>query len=231
MTKKSLTLGLSLTIGILFVVLSILPAQAAIIIPSADGSDGALHITSTTVIDLAEAITGDWDSDNSTNAGKGIYDPQQWAVVFKYNSVAIDAGAVLTFLNHPSRAPVVWLVNGNVIINGTVSLNGQDYQTPPTIPEPGPGGFRGGSGYYRTINNGAGFGPGGGDGPSAGYGTSGSYGTGASPYGNQSLIPLIGGSGGGGSNRSYAQVTGGAGGGGNSDCLSKYTYYKWRTPV
>jgi len=210
MFKKNLTFVFSLISGILFVILCVLPSQAAITIPGADGSDGALEITRTTVIDLSEAVTGDWNTDNSKNAGKGIYDPQKWAVVFKYDSVAIDAGATLSFSNHPSRAPVVWLVNGNVTINGIVSLNGQNYKEPPTNSEPGPGGFRGGSGSYRTIQCGAGFGPGGGDRFDTRYGKGGSYGTGLSPYGNQSLIPLIGGSGGGGNN---SGLVGGAGGG------------------
>jgi len=208
MIKKSLTLGISLLNGILFIILCVFPAQAEITIPGADGSDGAFQITKTTVIDLSEAVTGDWNTNNSANAGKGIYDPKKWAVIFKYESVAIDAGATLSFSNHPSRAPVVWLVNGNVTINGTVSLNGQDYQSPPAISEPGPGGFRGGSGSYRTTQGGAGFGPGGGI-FDTNHGGGGSYGTGQSPYGNQSLIPLIGGSGGGGN---YS-LAGGAGGG------------------
>jgi len=211
MIKKNLAFVFSLISGILILLLYVLPVQAAITIPGTDGSDGALQITMTTIIDLSEAITGNWGANNSANAGKGIYDPQKWAVVFKYDSVAIDAGATLKFSNHPSRAPVVWLVNGNVTINGTLSLNGQNYTIPPTISEPGPGGFRGGSGGYGPINEGSGFGPGG---AAYNYG-SGSYGTtgkkGPSPYGNQSLIPLIGGSGGSGDNE--WDINGGAGGG------------------
>ena len=212
MIKKNLVLN------VVLIILCVLPAQAAITIPSADGSDGALQITTTTVIDLSEAVTGNWDADNSANAGKGIYDPEKWAVVFKYSSVSIDAGATLSFSNHPSRAPVVWLVNGNVTINGIVSLNGQGYQIPPKNSDPGPGGFRGGSGYYKTIKRGSGFGPGGGY-IDSNLGSGGSYGTkgsrGFSPYGNQSLIPLIGGSGGDGSNYDSGETlkSGGAGGG------------------
>ena len=199
MIKKSLAFVFTLILS-----LSVLPAQAAITIPGADGSDGALQITKTTVIDLAKAVTGNWDVDNSANAGKGIYDSEKWAVVFKYESVTIDAGSTLSFSNHPSRAPVVWLVSGNVNINGTVNLNGQGYLNPPKNSEPGPGGFRGGPGIYGNLDKGAGFGPGGGENHHHG----GSYGTGSYPYGNQSLIPLIGGSGGGAYYRS-----GGAGGG------------------
>jgi len=193
---------------------SVFPAQAKINIPGADGSDGALQITMTTEVDLSEAVTGNWDDNNSANSGKGIYDPQKWAVVFKYDSVYIDAGSILSFKNHPSRAPVVWLVNGDVTINGTLSLNGEGYQNPPKNAEPGPGGFRGGIGRYKTIINGAGFGPGGGN-PTGDFGYGGSYGTQAVgsnlKYGNQSLIPLIGGSGGG--TDSECSKSGGAGGG------------------
>ena len=102
--------------------MSMAAARAALNIPS-DGSDGALVITANTVIDLSQAVTGNWDANNSANAGKGIYDSSKWAVVFKYSSVTIQGGATVTFKNHASRAPVVWLVQGDVTINGTVSLD------------------------------------------------------------------------------------------------------------
>ena len=171
-------------------------ARAALNIPS-DGSDGALVITNNQVIDLSQAVTGNWDADNSANAGKGIYDSNKWAVVFKYSSVLVNSGCTVTFKNHLKRAPVVWLVQSNVTINGTVSLNGQDAPTAPWLAEPGPGGFRGGAGNYAYgAANGSGFGPGGaaiGSQSPSGYG--GSYGSqgsgGPSPYGNPSLLPLI----------------------------------------
>ena len=98
--------------------------HANINIPS-DGSDGNLIVTANTVIDLSEAVSGTWDANNTANAGKGIYDPAKWAVVFKYRSVSVAAGATVTFKNHATRAPVVWLVQGDVTINGTVSLDRQ----------------------------------------------------------------------------------------------------------
>ena len=194
-------------------------ALAALNIPS-DGSDGVLVVTNNTVIDLSQAITGNWDTNNSANRGKGVYDPTKWAVVFKYSSVTIQGGATVTFNNHASRAPVVWLVQSNVTINGTVSLDGQQWLIPPLLAEPGPGGFRGGAGNYAGgATEASGFGPGGGAiriGRDAwanyfsGAGSYGSAGSGGGPtYGNPSLIPLIGGSGGGGS----APKGGGAGGG------------------
>lgn len=101
-------------------------SRAAIVVPGADGSDGALVITEDTVIDLSQAVLGDgaavkWDTNNAANEGKGIYDPEKWAVVFKYSSVTVGAGVTLSFKNHGSRAPVVWLVNGDVTIDGTLA--------------------------------------------------------------------------------------------------------------
>lgn len=190
-------------------------ARAALTIPGADGTDGSLHITTDTVIDLSQAVTAAWDSPNAANAGQGVYDAGQWAVVFKYASVTVDAGKTLTFINHPSRAPVVWLVSGDVTINGTLSVNGGTGVAAPGLTEPGPGGFRGGMGYYSAgVDASPGFGPGGANFLSdQGYG--GSYGSagGGGPvtYGNPSLIPLLGGSGGGGDGDNAA---GGGGGGG-----------------
>ena len=60
-------------------------ATAALVVPGADDSDGALHVTADTTIDLSLATLGDgttvkWDSDNTANTGNGIYDPKKWAV-------------------------------------------------------------------------------------------------------------------------------------------------------
>lgn len=161
--------------------------QAQLSIPS-DGSDGALNVVSgNLVINLSQAVTGTWDANNSANTGKGIFDPVKRAIVFKYSSVNIDLNRTVTFINHPSRAPVVWLVQGNVTISGTVSVNGAGVANNNLLAEPGPGGFRGGA--VGPLGSGSGMGVGGGVG---------SYGAGtyASTYGNPSIIPLIGGSGG-----------------------------------
>ena len=199
--------------------LSAWTAGAALNIPS-DGTDGALVITSDTVIDLSQAVTGNWTNNNSGNAGQGIYDAEKWAVVFKYSSVTVQGGATVTFKNHASRAPVVWLVQGDVTINGTINLGGSSGVTPPGLAEPGPGGARGGTGLYAaSVLQGAGFGVGGGPasqgyntwGGGGSYGFVGSWGI-PSAYGNPSLIPLIGGSGGGGTAGSSG-LGGGAGGG------------------
>lgn len=198
-------------------------AIAGLNIPS-DGSDGALVITTDTVIDLSQASTNRWDADNTARKGTGVYDADKWAVVFKYASITVNAGATVTFKNHPSRAPVVWLVQGDVTINGTVSLDGKDPVASPGLAEPGPGGFRGGAMWYASgVAAGSGFGVGGGSAlPDRSFGgayltalNTGSAQNPSKPYGNPSLIPLVGGSGGGGSTW-YGQPNagGGAGGGG-----------------
>ncbi len=163
------------------------PAIAQLVIPS-DGSDGAFApdgSVTNLVIDLSLATDGVWSQDNSANAGNGVYDPDKWAVVFKYSSVNIPAGVTVSFKNHRSRAPVVWLVQGDVNISGVVDLAGKKgvIGVESLIPtEPGPGGFRGGAGGPQGA--GAGLGPG-------------SHGMGQyqSLYGNPQILPLIGGSG------------------------------------
>lgn len=162
-----------------------------------DGSDGEFNPTSNIEIDLDLAATGTWDTPSPV-PGQGVYDPQQWAVVFKYSTINIPAGVTVTFKNHRSGAPVVWLAQGDVTITGIVSLDGENgYQTgeQPRYSEPGPGGFSG-----AMLRNAGGFGPRGAN------GTNGTY-----PSDNQNLLPLIGGSGGGTSNPYLAG--GGAGGG------------------
>lgn len=173
-----------------------------------DGSDGALVVSANTTIDLRLAATGSWQ-DPSPTAGRGIYDPSIWAVVFKYESIDISAGTV-NFINHASGAPVVWLVQGDVVIaeGALVSLNGAPTSGDTVYAVPGPGGFAGGLSWN------SGFGPGGSNpGPSntnsggAGHAVGGGNNGGAA-YGSLDIVPLMGGSGGAGRARA-----GGAGGG------------------
>lgn len=151
---KSYLVSLALLVG------AVSPAFAQLTIPS-DGSDGTFSPAANVEIDISQAVTGTWSDDNSANSGKGIYDATKWAIVFKYASVNIPEGVTVTFKNHASRAPVVWLVQGDVMIAGTVSVNGKPGVdgTESAVPvEPGPGGFRGGA--SGPAGNGAGLGPG-----------------------------------------------------------------------
>jgi len=67
-----------------------------------DGSDGAFHPTTNTVIDMADHPDG----------------------IYQYTSVNIPADVTVTFIPNANNTPVVWLVENTVIINGTVNLNG-----------------------------------------------------------------------------------------------------------
>ena len=169
----------------------------ALNIPS-DGSDDDFRPTGDIVVDLSLAPTGSWNANNLANAGKGVYDSNKWAVVFKYKSITIPAGVKVTFINHKSRAPVVWLVQGNVQIDGTVSVAGQDGPRDPIAllkpAEPGPGGFRGGASGPSGI--GSGYGIAGGNAPYGCCGVLIGAGGFASAYGNPQILPLVGGSGG-----------------------------------
>ena len=188
--------------------LATIPAYSQTI-PS-DGSDLDFSPTNNIVIDLSIAVPGLWNANNSANAGKGIYDSNKWAVVYKFGSVNIPAGVTVTFINHPSHAPVVWLVAGTVQIDGTLSVAGQSGTTDGilrlTPSEPGPGGFRGGA-YSPALGGGTGYGPGTAN-PQFDNTGNGFY---ASEYGNPQIIPLIGGSGGSGT---YIRANNGGAGGG-----------------
>lgn len=196
-------------------VLAAAVSRAQLTIPS-DGSDGAFSVSGNHTIDLSQATTASWNTPAPV-PGKGVYDPVQWAVVFKFSSFSYSGGD-LRFLPHPSGAPVVILVQGNATLtNATVRLEGS-LQNGSGLSLPGPGGFRGGAGQQAGITGSAGFGPGGGDynlvadQPGSGsFGTAGN-GPSGSIYGNPSLIPLIGGS--GGSGRHFASAWGGGAGGG-----------------
>ncbi|MBP5638407.1 MAG: hypothetical protein J6X55_02950 [Victivallales bacterium] len=242
----------------------------ALTIPGADGSDGPLHITTKDctngvfTINLGRAATDQWDAPPKT-AGCGVYDPEKWAVVFKYSSVEIDKGVTLKFKNHPSNPPVYWLVSGNVTINGEINLDGergQDFRDSgnAVCATPGPGGFAGGLSMTYDSNSGKAYYGGGGYGPggatsqmlrpfgvdhfsvtgggashatmgnsnsdgreSVGYNTSNA----GYIYGDETLIPLIGGSGGAGYNgfnywsygNGMSMTGGGAGGAGGGAIL------------
>jgi len=154
-----------------------------------NGSDGAFNPTMSTVINMADHPDG----------------------IYHYTSVNIPNGVGVSFIPNPNNTPVVWLVQGNVVINGTIDTSGQHAGNVPG--SGGPGGFGGGTAGAAATG---GYGPGGGSaGNSAGngsYGTAGeSEGVDGPIYGNNYLIPLIGGSGGGG-NTSSGSFGGGGGG-------------------
>src|SRR5262249_23244796 len=152
-----------------------------------DGSYGPLLVTSNTVLDLP------------TNG------------IFNCTTITVQNGATLSFRRNPLNTPVYLLATSNVVISGTIDVSGNNSGVG-FSGQGGPGGFDGGMPEVLGGEGpGDGLGPGGGRGgvnnfgfPNAagggGFGTRGmgiSTNNGAT-YGNSLLVPLIGGSGGGG---------------------------------
>ncbi|MBI5383636.1 MAG: hypothetical protein HZA90_03005 [Verrucomicrobia bacterium] len=179
-------------------VLMVCASAAAQVNSGSDGHDGAFNPTTNTVINMADHPDG----------------------IYHYTSVNIPLGVNVSFLPNANNSPVVWLVQSNCAINGTIKLDGSEYT--PSGGLGGPGGYRGGNAGNSTTA-GKGLGPGGGMagvwGGHASFGTLGNtnYGTnqalGGSIYGNNFLVPLIGGSGGGGTSYGGNGYGGGGGGG------------------
>jgi len=192
------------------------PLARAEFISGSDGSDGLFHPLSSITVDLAQAAAAPWAAP-SLDPGRGVYDSEQWAVVFKYAAVHIPAGVTVSFSNHPSGAPVVWLVQGDVVIEGVVNLDGMNGEAAGQgYAAPGPGGFAGGRKAYGDQPVSGGFGPGGASrtvepsGGGGGYATQGQAIGGGGIYGAEMILPLIGGSG------AAAGETGAGGAGGGA---------------
>lgn len=187
-------------------------AFAQIIVPGADGSDGAFNPTSNITIDLSLAPDGAWDGPN-TSPGNGVYDDAKWAIVFRYSSVNIPAGVTVAFRprnyaelpGKNGNPPVVWLVSGPVTIGGLLHMDPIGGADSAGFAISGPGGFRGSGTNYFT----GGLGPGGHAGVGGGGAPEGQFASGRA-YGNARNLPLIGGSGGG--SPSSGQYGGRAGG-------------------
>ncbi len=143
--------------------------------------------------------------------------------VFNYTTITVARSAVLRFQSHANNPPVFLLATGDVVNDGTITLNGEEV-TISSVGVTGPGGFRGGSPGGVGSPGGAGHGPGGGlpgtsgnTATSAGGGSFGTQGVGLSAqkgvvYGNPLLFPIIGGSGGGGTDGTPGRGGGGGGG-------------------
>jgi hypothetical protein len=168
-----------------------------------NGSDGAFNPTTNIVINMADHPNG----------------------IYQYTSVNIPTNVTVTFIPNANNTPVVWLVQTNCVINGTVDVSAETVPwqfSNPVVQNGGPGGFRGGNGGTSASS---GLGPGGGNtgdlmSAHASFGTTGEVWTGAFlqepaglTYGNEFLLPLVGGSGGGGKGGQQAPGPGGGGGG------------------
>jgi hypothetical protein len=162
--------------------------------------------------------------------------------VFNFTTVNIPTGVTITFTRNSTNKPLTILASGDVLIAGTMNLDGKPGNTNGGGGFGGPGGFNGGSGGYgfdQSFSGVAGDGPGAGGGGGGGatitqpgggggggYGTSGGSsggaagiaGQGGPKFGAVTILPLIGGSGGGGGG-AVNNSRGGAGGGGGGAIL------------
>ena len=160
-----------------------------------NGSDGPFNPTATnTVINMADHPDG----------------------IYQYTSVNIPTNVTVTLTPNANNTPVVWLVQSDCVISGTVDLSGKSANSGVGAAG-GPGGYPGGGGGSQPS---VGQGPGGGMWSAGGIGGNASYATAGAAetapagatYGSVFLIPLLGGSGGGGA----TGPTGGGGGGGGA---------------
>ena len=185
-----------LSTGLCCLLLWLVPLLAhAQVNSGSNGSDGAFNPTTNTVINMADHPDG----------------------IYHYTSVNISNGVTVTFIPNANYTPVVWLVQSNCVISGTVDISGKtlDWDTAQGGTG-GPGGYRGGNGQNGANPATSGSGLGGGE-----LGGGGSFGTGgiasgSNTYGNSFLVPLIGGSGGGGSSSTCGAAGEGGGGGGGA---------------
>ena len=190
-------------------------AQTTAFNTGSNGSYGAMNITTSTTLQL----------------------PPDG--VFHCTTVTISPTANLQFARNSLNTPVIILATGDVVISGSISLTGKASSGSGSSGIGGPGGFDGGLGTADAGSpSGPGSGPGGGsrgvyneanpsltsNGGDASYRTVGggnapAAGSG-SVYGSSLVIPLVGGSGGGGAQLPGVNVAGaGYGGGGGGGAI------------
>jgi hypothetical protein len=159
--------------------------------------------------------------------------------VFNFTTVNIPTNVTITFSRNLTNKPLTILASGDVVIAGSINIDGKPGNSNGFGGQGGPGGFGGGAGGYGfdqsftgVPGDGPGSGGGGigsttitlpGGGGGGGFGTNGAAGGGGSNagqaglrFGTVTIIPLIGGSGGGGGGAINNNRGGAAGGGGGA---------------
>ena len=146
--------------------------------------------------------------------------------VYKFSTINIPAGITVKLSGQVLSGPQYWLSKGDVNIAGVVDLSGAAGYAPTNLISnrtpaiPGPGGFPGGvggsgaTGSPYPVENGQGPGAGVAACLTGGYTGNVQYAGGGQFTGNQFLVPLIGGSGGAGSDWGGTFGYGGGAGGG-----------------
>src|SRR5438552_10007820 len=71
-----------------------------------DGRDGALNPTQSITIDMSDHPDG----------------------IYQYSSVNIPAGLTVTFKPNAKNTPIVWLVQSDCVISGSISITGAAFQ-------------------------------------------------------------------------------------------------------
>ena len=139
--------------------------------------------------------------------------------IFNFTTITIASGSVLKFWEVVFHGPVFLLASGDVNINGAIDATGDDSPAPTSNAAvqgnafAGSGGYSGGLGGVHGDSNHAAL-PGNGPGGGAAGDINRPYAVGGRFSGNQFLVPLVGGSGGGGINdNGQFGSQGGAGGG------------------
>ena len=188
-TLQNRTLGLYVAVMALIGIGAPIPTGAQTFSAGSDGSDGALEITENTTMDLPP---------------DGI---------LHLTTFTVAPGTTLTFNRNALNTPVYALATDDVLIEGTIDVDGQLPAGSLDGGPGGPGGFDGGVAGSIDAPGGAGQGPGSGrPGPGGSrnwtvgagggaFGTRGTMGIGdldGTTYGSPLLMPLTGGSGGGG---------------------------------
>jgi hypothetical protein len=186
------------------------------------GLFAAVTVLGFTSVALAQAFnSGSTGADGPLDVATDTVIPARTNGVFHYTTIRVRPGARLTFERNAANTPIHLLATDNVVIAGVVDVSG-GLGGPLNGGEGGPGGFDGGKPGIAGKPPGAGYGPGGGKGGVAGdlpggagggsYATIGVVGVTTNKgavYGSDLLLPLVGGSGGGGQ-----PAVGGSGGGG-----------------
>ena len=197
--------------------LAILPAGAQpSFVSGSTGADGALNITGApgTVV---------------------VFDPKSYNPplnpagdnIFNFTTINVAAGVTLRLSGRILTGPVYFLATGAVTIAGTIDLNGEadapggqsDQSVYPAYP--GAGGYAGGAG---GRSNSPGFAAQPGSGPGGGAaGTAAQNGQPGTFTGNTFLVPLVGGSGGGGQFLTGDLFGAGGSGGGGAILIASST--------
>lgn len=202
------------------------PLAAGTVDSGSDGSDGALELT------YFQPKTIELDPRDPTGEFGGALDADG-DNQYHFTSVHIGPNVTLKLSSRwLGSTPVVWRVSGDVLIEGTIDLDGEPGHDDgePSLPSfAGAGGYGGGKGGRPSAPGTAGSGPGAGGyaivnaGGVIGGGGGAAHaanGTDAPAYGNRYLLPLRGGSGGGGGWTDSSYGVGGAGGGAGGGALS-----------